>query len=769
MSVRNVFTVAKRELACAFWGLYAYFTVGITAIAGAIFLILGNLAYSSDSILSVLSNMSLIIALVLPVTAVNGFAGKKRDTDAVYDMLPLSTADIVIGKYLSVLTQTLIPVLFMVVLFPLAASLFSQSFDMTVTYSSGAAYIFFCAALLAVDFFIAIRAKNRIRAYIYCYTVTVLWYLAGIAVAAIPLTPLVSFICFAVVALAVAVALYLLLRSIWLSVAALVIFEGALTALYFLRPSLYVRAFETVCTRIAIFTCFDRFICGMFDIRTLVFFILVTVTFVFLSVRWYSVRYNGKPKREGLRISGITSRAVVPIVLAVAMLLGVGVAAIPNKVATFDTTQGKKNTVSATAREYLAGLDEDVTIYLLEPTGLAPNYEMYLEELVSCSDRLTLKKVYYSNDRQFYSDRGISTDSISVNSLVIESGDSRQYLSYHNLFTYTNETLGFSEISSTEYNYYYQMFASNSAYADYMTAIEYDTKMHFCADSIICSYIEYVTADIIPTQYALTGHGESGFDDAQSPYHGIPTVDISNSDVPVDASGILINMPTEDISENEKQALLAYLDRGGQLTFVTDEKVFDMPNIMAVLASYGMSAQKSFVKVEVEEEDGSTAKKAEFIPVIETDNDILYALDGATLSASVKNTNAIQRDATVRENILHFPLVTVSETEGEDTTVTHILACAAEVDTGARVVWFTGGASYNDVENDAYAAVVYSLYWTSIQYTSDVPEIPSVMYQSAMSKVESGSATAIGILLIVLPIGFMGLGAIMVYRRRKAR
>ncbi len=750
-------------------GLYAYMTVGVIAIAGAIFLILGNLAYSSDSILSVLSNMSLVIALILPVTAVNSFASKKRDTDAIYDIMPLGTADIVVGKYLSALSQTLIPTLFMVVLFPLAASLFSQSFDMAVTYSSGVAFVFFCAALLAVYFFVAARAKNRIRAYIYCYIIAVLWYLGGIALSAIPLTPLVSFICFAVVALLACVALYLLLRRIWFSVALLAVLEGAFTALYLLRPEIYVRAFETVCARFAIFTCFDRFVCGIFDIRTIASFVAIALTFVLLAVRRYAQRYDAAPKKEGLRISGMTSRAVVPLVLAVAVLFTVGVGAVPNKYAMLDATDGGKNSVSDKAREYLVGLDEDVTIYLLEPTGLAPNYEMYLEELVSCSPRLTLEKIYYANTPEFYSERGLSTDSISVNSLVIESGDSAQYLSYLGLFTYTNETLGFSEISITEYNYYYQMFTSNSAYADYMSAIEYDTKMYFCGDSAILGYIEYVTADIIPTQYALTGHGESGSDDEQSPYYGIPTVDLSVGDIPADASSILINMPTRDVSETEKQALLEYLERGGQLTFITDEEVFDMPNIMAVLASYGMSAQKSFVKTEITDENGKTVKTSELVPVIETDNDILYALDGTKLSATVKNANAIQRDATVRENLLHYPLVTFTDGDSESASFTSILACAAETDSGARVVWFTGGDSYNDVENEACAAAVYSLYWTSMQYTTDVPEIPSVMYQSAMSKVESGSATAIGVLLVIVPVAFMGLGAVMVYRRKKAR
>jgi hypothetical protein len=54
VKLRNVLTVAKKEISASFRNLYAYIVVGIMLIASAIFLILGNLAYSSDSILSVL-------------------------------------------------------------------------------------------------------------------------------------------------------------------------------------------------------------------------------------------------------------------------------------------------------------------------------------------------------------------------------------------------------------------------------------------------------------------------------------------------------------------------------------------------------------------------------------------------------------------------------------------------------------------------------------------------------------------------------------------
>jgi ABC-2 type transport system permease protein len=709
--------------------------------------------------------MSLVIALFLPITAINSFAGKKRNTDAVYDMMPFTSADIVLGKYLSCVVQTLIPTLVIVIIYPILASMFAPSFDMAVTYSSGIAFIFFSMALLSVYFFIAVRSKTRLRAYIYSYIVAILWYLLGIAVAALPLTPLASFISFSVVMLILAVALYFLFKSVWIPVIAFALAEGVLTVLFFTAPHLYMRTFELVCMRISVFNCFDRFVCGVFDLQSFFYFIIIIVAFMTLSVRRYESRYDGDIRRDGLRIRKITSAAVVPLVLVLAMAFNVGAALVPDRYTVFDSTESGKNSVSDTAREYLAGLDKEVTVYLLEPTGLAPNYEHYLDELVSCSDKITLQKIYYANNPEFYSERGINTESITVNSLVIQSGERYQYLPYLSLFTYTNETLGFTEISATEYNSYYQMFAASSVYADYMKTLEYDTKTNFCADKVICSFIEYVTSDIIPTQYMLTGHGESGTNDANSPYYGIPTIEISDNGIPADAASILINLPAKDVSEDEKTALLEYLERGGQLTFVTDERVFEMPNLLSILSSYGMSAQRSFLEVEVDDGYNNKTNTSELKVAIKTDNDVLYALDGKNLAATVKNANVIQRNPNARENLLHYPLVTYTETVDE-TEKTHILACAAETDNGARVAWFTGGKSYNDVNNNAGAAVLYTLSWTSMKYTSDVPEMPSVMYQSTMSKVESGASKVFGALLIVIPIGFMVIGGVSWFKRK---
>jgi hypothetical protein len=112
----------------------------------------------------------------------------------------------------------------------------------------------------------------------------------------------------------------------------------------------------------------------------------------------------------------------------------------------------------------------------------------------------------------------------------------------------------------------------------------------------------------------------------------------------------------------------------------------------------------------------------------------------------------------------------VTFTDSEDVSAQHVLACAAEdTATGAHVVWFTGGESYNDAENDAYAAVVYSLYWTNIKYSTAVGDMPSVMYQGEMTPIQSGGAKAIGALLVILPLAFVAFGAVSVYRRKKAK
>ncbi len=768
--------VFKREFFSAFRRLYAYITVALTAIIAGIFFTVYNLNFAAENIVSVLSTMSLVTALIIPVVAVNSYPSRKReDTDVIYDMLPLSSKDVVLGKYFASLCVTMLPNAVLLI-YPLIAGMYG-TVDHLTSYSVLLGLVLFEAAWLAVCTFMAKMAKSRVRAYVWCYATVIVWYLLAIVNVLIPTTNLASLIAFIVTALAVGVMLFFALRKWVICVCVTVILDAVLVLAYILYPDSFSGAFEGFVDTLSIFEQFNLFIYGVFNLEGVVYFAVIALLFVFLTWRKYQQRYENTPSGR-MNIKQATSAVLAVVMISASLAVTCAAAAVPNRFLAFDSTLAGKNSVSDEAKEFLSGIDKEVTLYLLEPTGIK-DYELYLEKLTVSNPKLTLKRVYYANDPDFYADRDISTDSITANSLVVECGDKFEYISYLNMFFYSNKELGATQMTYSQYQYYYSMFKSSEQYADYLYSLVYNTTMYFNADTVICTYIEYVTADIIPTNYYLTGHGEKDINTVSNPYYGLGIIelDISTDGAPEDAASIFINMPEEDISNEEKDILIEYLSGGGQLTVVTNESNLDMPNLCAVLAAYGMSAEKGIVKevqTATENDEERTETVTEFVPTVHTNNDILYYIEDTTdFAPTVKDANAITVDETAVEYLTKIPLLSSSDTSyiGDDpsNTESYTLACAVETPNGAKLVWFTGGEAFNVASTDSAMTVMYALSWVTLIYESDVGNIPAVVYSQPTAKISSGGAGLVAAIIIILPIAFGVMGGIVFYKRKKAK
>ena len=596
-----------------------------------------------------------------------------------------------------------------------------------------------------------------------CYVLGVALMFVGIANVVIPVKPVVSLVMFAVLALIVGVIVFLVTKKIVLSVITFAALEAIVFALYFAMPDIFVCGFERFLDATSIFDRLGAFTTGLFDATAFAFYACAISALLFLAYRVFA-------KKRAKNFVRSTLFTAASIVVVIAMVLGnVALYFLPYNVTMSDMTLTHRNSVGKKAQRYLSTIQEPVTIYLLEPTG-AVDYEMYLESVAACSPYITLEKVYYENTPEFYTDRGISFD--YANSLYVESQRRGDYLSYVNLFSYTNAALGLTDMSISDYQYYYTMFSSNSSYAEYLAVLAYNTVENYNADSMICSSVEYAVKEIIPKSYYLTGHGERELEANDGAFAGLGFTSCTlENGVPADAASLLINAPATDITEAEKQALLGFLARGGEITFITSPENISMPNLMAVLAEYGMSATEDIVSVtkpkdstQNTEETQETEKTSEFNPTINTQSDIMYLFSDPKYTFSVKDTNNITYDKSVKPSLMITPLLIA-----RDGDTTYTVACSAETAAGARIAWFTGAESYNDTKNLARFCPIAASTWTQIKYESDVDNIPSVVYNPLSTPITDNDAVAVSAALIVLPIAFVAVGCVMIIRRRRVK
>lgn len=284
--------VFRHELRSYFHSLTAYvFGAFLLAVVG-----LGSVLYNLQAAVSnfefVLSFASIIFVVIVPILTMRTLAEERRQrTDQLLYSLPITTAQVVLGKYFALLVVYLIP-LAVVSLYPL---LFSQFGEVYLPTSYGSLFAFFLmgAALLAVGMFLSSLTDNQ-------------GFAAGIGVAAILLnyysvslaeytssTAMGSLIALYVIALLLGVVIHNLTRNENLAYGVTLVLIAALSVAYFVNSSAFEGLLPDIMTKLSLFRQFNSFVNGAFDLTAIVYYVSVMGFFLFLSVQSMEKRrYN---------------------------------------------------------------------------------------------------------------------------------------------------------------------------------------------------------------------------------------------------------------------------------------------------------------------------------------------------------------------------------------------------------------------------------------------------------------------------------------------
>lgn len=284
--------IFRHELRNYFHSLTAYvFGAFLLAVVG-----LGSVLYNLQAAVSnfefVLSFASIIFVVIVPILTMRTLAEERRQrTDQLLYSLPITTTQVVFGKYFALLVVYLIP-LAVVSLYPL---LFSQFGEVYLPTSYGSLFAFFMmgAALLAVGMFLSSLTDNQ-------------GFAAGIGIAAILLnyysvslaeytssTAMGSLIALYVIALLLGVVIHNLTRNENLAYGVTLVLIAALSVAYFVNSSAFEGLLPDIMTKLSLFRQFNSFVNGAFDLTAIVYYVSVMGFFLFLSVQSMEKRrYN---------------------------------------------------------------------------------------------------------------------------------------------------------------------------------------------------------------------------------------------------------------------------------------------------------------------------------------------------------------------------------------------------------------------------------------------------------------------------------------------
>ena len=284
--------IFRHELRNYFHSLTAYvFGAFLLAVVG-----LGSVLYNLQAAVSnfefVLSFASIIFVVIVPILTMRTLAEERRQrTDQLLYSLPITTTQVVLGKYFALLVVYLIP-LAVVSLYPLLFSQFGEVY-LPTSYGSRFAFFMMGAALLAVGMFLSSLTDNQ-------------GFAAGIGIAAILLnyysvslaeytssTAMGSLIALYVIALLLGVVIHNLTRNENLAYGVTLVLIAALSVAYFVNSSAFEGLLPDIMTKLSLFRQFNSFVNGAFDLTAIVYYVSVMGFFLFLSVQSMEKRrYN---------------------------------------------------------------------------------------------------------------------------------------------------------------------------------------------------------------------------------------------------------------------------------------------------------------------------------------------------------------------------------------------------------------------------------------------------------------------------------------------
>lgn len=284
--------VLKHELRTYFHSLTAYVFGGFLLMFVGIGAMLYNLQAAVSNFEFVLSFGCLVFVVIVPILTMRVIAEeRKQKTDQLLYSLPVSTTQVILGKYLALLIVYLLP-LCLIALYPL---IFSQYGDVYLLTSYGSLFAFFLlgAALIAVGVFISSLTDNQ-------------GFAAGIGIAVILFnyysvslaeytssTAMGSIIALLVLILVLGLVIRHITRNNALGYWVTMGLITAETIACWVDVSVFEGLLPKIMETLSLFERFYKFVNGVFDMTGIVYYLTVIVFFLFLSVQSLEKRrYN---------------------------------------------------------------------------------------------------------------------------------------------------------------------------------------------------------------------------------------------------------------------------------------------------------------------------------------------------------------------------------------------------------------------------------------------------------------------------------------------
>lgn len=323
------------------------------------------------------------------------------------------------------------------------------------------------------------------------------------------------------------------------------------------------------------------------------------------------------------------------VVLLICAFIGLNVWVQSLDLPQIDVTANKIYTLSDSSKDVLKEINQDIKIYVF---GIDENDSVVglIKQYCDVNHKITYEMLSSESNLAKVQEFDLE-DGYSI--VVIESGDSKKIID-----------------ASSEFQTY-----------DYTTYEQVDTTEQTLTNSILSLVNENK-----PKVYFVEGHSEFGSNElgVLMTYLNNEAIETSSLNlattgvVPDDCDVLAIMSPSTDFFENEVQAVVDYINKGGNLFITKDilSQEVQLPNFEQILANYGVNVENGYI---LERDASVTQANYPFIfrPQISSSNSITSEIysDSYMLLAYAEKINFVSSEELENLNVTYEPLLETSD------------------------------------------------------------------------------------------------------------
>ena len=276
--------IFRREVGSYFKGVLGYLLAAFLLVFAGIYCMAYNLSGYYANFEYVLSGISFIYLIAVPIISMRAIAEEKRQkTDQLLYSLPIRLSSVVMGKYLAMLTVLAVPTLILC-LYPLILSQFGE-INYATAYGAIVGFFLMGGCLLSIGLFISSVTESQVSAAVITLVTMLLLYFMSSLASFLPTDASSSLSALMVAAIVLAIILYLLTKNSLVSVLVGAVMIGGLYLWYQADSAAFSGLFAKIMEALSVFDRFETFVEGIFDLNCVVYYLSITGVCLFLTVQ----------------------------------------------------------------------------------------------------------------------------------------------------------------------------------------------------------------------------------------------------------------------------------------------------------------------------------------------------------------------------------------------------------------------------------------------------------------------------------------------------